>query len=63
MLGVGSVAAGLTMAAVPERIGYATRSLAAAVALLVLATPLLLVDTIASWSSSCSSWDSPSRRT
>lgn len=47
VLGVGSVAAGLTMAAVPERIGYATRSLAAAVALLVLATPLLLVDTIA----------------
>lgn len=47
VLGVGSVAAGLTMAAVPERIGYATRSLAAAVALLVLAMPLLLVDTIA----------------
>jgi MFS family permease len=46
VLGVGSVAAGLTMAAVPERVGYATRSLVAAVALTVLAAPLLLVDTI-----------------
>ncbi len=46
VLGVGSVAAGLMMAAVPERIGYATRSVWAASGLLVLAAPLLLVDTI-----------------
>ncbi len=46
-LGVGSVIAGLCMAAVPARIGHVTRWRATAGGLLVLATPLLLVHSIA----------------
>jgi MFS family permease len=48
VLGIGSVTAGLAITALPERILYATRMLVAAVALLVLAAPLLLVDSIGS---------------
>jgi MFS family permease len=47
-LGIGSVIAGLAITALPERILYATRMLVAALALLVLSAPLLLVDSIAS---------------
>ena len=47
-LGVGSVTAGLALAAVPERIGYATRMLVSATGLLVLAAPLLWVDSLGS---------------
>ncbi|TWE11533.1 MFS transporter [Rudaeicoccus suwonensis] len=43
LLGVGSVAAGIGMAAVPARITYVTRWRATAGGLLVLAAPLLLV--------------------
>ncbi len=47
-LGIGSVIAGLAITALPERIMYATRMLVAALALLVLSAPLLLVDSVAS---------------
>jgi len=47
-LGIGSVIAGLAITALPERILYATRMLVAALALLVLSSPLLLVDSVAS---------------
>ncbi len=47
-LGIGSVIAGLAITALPERILYATRMLVAALALLVLSSPLLLVDSIVS---------------
>ena len=47
-LGVGSVTAGLLLAAVPERIGYATRMLVSAAGLLALAAPLLWVDSLGS---------------
>ncbi|NYE38594.1 MFS family permease [Nocardioides cavernae] len=43
-LGVGSAVAGLATAYLPERIGHERRALVAAYALLVLALPLLLVD-------------------
>ncbi len=46
VLGIGSVTAGLAITALPERILYATRMLVAAVGLLVLSAPLLLVDSI-----------------
>lgn len=46
-LGVGSVLAGLATAFLPERVGHERRSLVAALALVLLATPLLLVDTVA----------------
>jgi hypothetical protein len=45
-LGIGSVIAGLAITALPERILYATRMLVAALGLLVLSSPLLLVDTV-----------------
>ncbi|MDR6118325.1 MFS family permease [Aeromicrobium sp. SORGH_AS981] len=45
-LGVGSAIAGLAIAALPERIGYPTRMVASAAALLVLSAPLLLVQSI-----------------
>jgi MFS family permease len=48
VLGIGSVTAGLAITALPERVLYATRMLVAAVGLLVLSAPLLLVDSIAS---------------
>lgn len=48
VLGVGSVVAGLAMAALPERIGYAQRSAVAAGGLLVLSAPLLVVGSIGS---------------
>lgn len=47
-LGIGSVIAGLAITALPERVLYATRMLVAALALLVLSAPLLLVDSVAS---------------
>lgn len=47
-LGVGSVIAGLAITGLPERILYATRMLVAALGLLILSAPLLLVDSIAS---------------
>ena len=46
VLGIGSVAAGLAIAAVPERIGYAARVLATAAALFLLALPLLWTDSL-----------------
>jgi len=46
VLGIGSVVAGLALTALPERILYATRMLVAAIGLLVLSSPLLLVDSI-----------------
>jgi MFS family permease len=46
VLGVGSVIAGLAVTALPERVLYATRMAVAAVGLLVLASPLLLVDSL-----------------
>lgn len=46
VLGVGSATAALAVAAVPERIGFSTRMLLSAGALLVLALPLLLVDSL-----------------
>ncbi|MCW2839589.1 MAG: transporter [Aeromicrobium sp.] len=46
VLGIGSVLAGLAIAALPERVLYATRMAVAAIALLVLAAPLLLVDSL-----------------
>jgi MFS family permease len=45
-LGVGSAIAGLAIAALPERIGYPTRMVGSAAALLVLSAPLLLVQSI-----------------
>lgn len=48
LLGVGSVAAGLALAAVPERVTHATRVLVSAAALLVLGLPLLLVGSLGS---------------
>jgi MFS family permease len=48
VLGIGSVTAGLAVAALPERVLYATRMLVAAVGLLVLSLPLLLVDSLPS---------------
>lgn len=45
-LGVGSVVAGLAVAALPARIGYATRVLVAAVGLALLSAPLLVTDTV-----------------
>jgi MFS family permease len=48
VLGIGSVLAGLAIAALPERVLYATRMAVAAIALLVLAAPLLLVDSLPS---------------
>lgn len=48
VLGIGSVAAGLAIAALPERIGYATRVLATAGGLFVLALPLLWTDSLRS---------------
>lgn len=47
LLGVGSVVAGLSMAALPARIGYVTRWRTTAAGLFVLAAPLLLVDSLA----------------
>lgn len=48
LLGVGSVAAGVALAAVPERVALTTRLLAAAGGLLVLSLPLLLVGSLGS---------------
>ncbi|RNI25510.1 MFS transporter [Flexivirga caeni] len=47
LLGVGSVAAGLSMATLPARIGYVTRWRVSAAGLFVLTTPLLLVGSLA----------------
>jgi MFS family permease len=47
-LGIGSVTAGLAITALPERILYATRMLVAALGLLILSSPLLLVDSVPS---------------
>ncbi|WP_375000536.1 MFS transporter [Aeromicrobium sp. CTD01-1L150] len=46
-LGIGSAIAGLAVAALPERIGYPSRMVVAAAGLLVLSTPLLLVQSVA----------------
>jgi MFS family permease len=46
VLGIGSVIAGLAVTALPERVLYATRMLVAALGLLVLSSPLLLVDSV-----------------
>ena len=46
MLGVGSVIAGLAVASLPARFGYATRVLVAALGLALLSLPLLVTDTI-----------------
>lgn len=48
LLGVGSVIAGLAAAGLPERFGYETRLVVFTAALLVLATPLLWVDSLGS---------------
>jgi MFS family permease len=48
VLGIGSVIAGLAITGLPERVLYATRMAFAALALLVLAAPLLLVDSLPS---------------
>jgi predicted MFS family arabinose efflux permease len=48
LLGVGSVAAGLALAAVPERVTHATRVLLSATGLLLLGLPLLLVGSLGS---------------
>ena len=45
-LGVGSVLAGLAVAALPPRFGYASRVLVAAVGLALLSLPLLVTDTV-----------------
>ncbi len=47
LLGVGSVVAGISMAALPARIGYVTRWRVTAIGLFVLATPLLLIHSLA----------------
>lgn len=44
VLGIGSVIAGLAVAGLPEHVLYATRMLVSAIGLLVLSSPLLLVD-------------------
>lgn len=46
VLGIGSVVAALSLAAVPASVLYATRMLIASGAMVVLASPLLIVDTI-----------------
>jgi hypothetical protein len=46
LLGVGSVIAGLSVAALPERFGLESRLIAFAGALLLLSAPLLLVDSL-----------------
>jgi MFS family permease len=46
LLGIGSVVAGLSLAAVPERIGLPVRMLASAAALAVLSVPLLVVSSL-----------------
>jgi MFS family permease len=46
LLGVGSVIAGIAMAALPARFGYPSRLAAFASALVVLTIPLLLVDSL-----------------
>jgi MFS family permease len=48
VLGIGSVAAGLAIAALPERVGYATRVLVTAGGLFALGLPLLWVDSLRS---------------
>ncbi|MCW2771303.1 MAG: transporter [Aeromicrobium sp.] len=48
VLGIGSVIAGLAVTGLPERVLYATRMAVAAIGLLVLASPLLLVDALPS---------------
>jgi MFS family permease len=48
VLGIGSVIAGLAVTGLPERVLYATRMAAASLGLLVLASPLLLVDSLPS---------------
>jgi len=48
VLGVGSVIAGLAVAVLPETVGYETRLRIFATCLLVLATPLMLVDSLGS---------------
>jgi MFS family permease len=48
VLGIGSVIAGLAITGLPERVLYATRMAVAAFGLLVLAAPLLLVDSLPS---------------
>lgn len=48
VLGIGSVIAGLAVTGLPERVLYATRMAVAAIGLLVLASPLLLVDSLPS---------------
>jgi MFS family permease len=45
-LGVGSVIAGLAVAALPARFGYASRVLVAALGLALLSLPLLVTDTV-----------------
>lgn len=45
-LGVGSAVAGIATAYLPERVGHERRSLVAAVALLLLSLPLLVVDSL-----------------
>jgi MFS family permease len=46
VLGVGSVAAGLALAGLPERVAHATRLIVTAAGLLVLSLPLLWVDSL-----------------
>ena len=46
VLGIGSVVAAISLAAVPASVLYATRMLIASGAMVVLASPLLIVDTI-----------------
>ena len=46
VLGIGSVAAGLALAGLPERVGYATRVLVTAGGLFVLSLPLLWTDSL-----------------
>jgi MFS family permease len=46
VLGIGSVIAGLAITALPERVLYASRMAVASVGLLILAAPLLLVDSL-----------------
>jgi MFS family permease len=48
VLGIGSVIAGLAITGLPERVLYATRMAVAALGLLVLSAPLLLVDSLPS---------------
>ncbi|WP_022924325.1 MFS transporter [Serinicoccus marinus] len=50
LLGVGSVLAGLAVVALPERVGHLTRLRVFSLALVVLALPLLLVDSVGSLS-------------